>query len=719
MRNPDRYSLLLACLAATLFCTFDDTAWGDVENRPRYYRSVAREPKQLIECDVAVYGGTPAGVTAAIQAARMGKKVVFLSFNRHVGGLSSGGLTATDVGNKAAIGGMAIEFYNRVGKLRDFRPSAAESQFLEMLEEAGVTVLFDRCLESVAMEDGRIVSATMETGETVRAAMFVDSTYEGDLLAAANVSYRVGREPTGAYDESLAGQWQEISWEDVYQFCRLPISPYVEPGDPESGLLAEIASEPAGKPGEGDSRVQAYNFRIFLTDKAGKIPFPKPGGYNVDRFALLSRFLNFDPAMRWTLNYTVAPMTDGPVQMRNGDSNNAGSFSSDYVGGNFHWPDGTYEEGSFAELPKARRGLPIPFRELYEMRERIFQDHVNYQQGLMYFLANDESVPDELQDRVNHFGLDPDEFQNTGFWPHQLYVREGRRMVSEYVMTQKNCESKELVNDSVGLAAYGMDSHFCQRVVVEEDGKTTVRNEGGFAVSCPKPYPISYRSITPRQEECENLLVPVCLSASHVAYGSIRMEPVFMILGQSAGTAAALAIEDGVALQDLNYEKLKTKLKAGGQILDYAGMPKPATNFTAIDSLEGTVVDETGTRLKGTWTKSPLGLGIHDGYRHDDNRQDGASTAEFSTALPAPGDYDVQIAYIRNANRATNVPIKITHADGNDEKILNQRQTPKIDGLFTSVGTYRFEKEGKVTITNRGTDGFVVIDAVRWLLKAK
>lgn len=688
-------------------------------NGPTYYRQAKVRNPVVRECEVAVYGGTPAGVTAAIQAARMGRKTLLLSFNRHVGGLSSGGLTATDVGNKAAIGGMAMEFYDRVGKIRDFSPSEAEALFLKMLDEAGVTVLFERCLESVTLEDGRLVSVTMETGETIQAAMFVDSTYEGDLLAAANVSYRVGREPAGAYDESLAGQWQKISWKDVYQFCRLPISPYVEPGDPKSGLLPEIASEGAGKAGDGDSRVQAYNFRIFLTDKEGKVPFPKPHGYDTGRFALLSRFLNFDPSVQWTLNYTTAAMTDGPVQMRNGDSNNAGSFSSDYVGGNFRWPDGTYEAGSFSELPPVRRGLPVSFRELYELRERIFQDHVNYQQGLMYFLANDERVPDELQQRVNVFGLDPDEFQDSGCWPHQLYIREARRMVSEYVMTQKNCESKIVVTDSVGMAAYGMDSHFCQRVVVEENGKMTVRNEGGFAVSCPKPYPISYRSMIPKREECENLLVPVCLSASHVAYGSIRMEPVFMILGQSAGTAAALAIEAGVALQDLDYDKLKEKLKEGGQLLNYVEMPKPVTHFTAIDSLKGIVVDDTSALLKGSWNKSSVGIGIHQGYRHDGNTRDGDATAEFTTNLPAAGKYDVQIAYNKNNNRATNVPVKIFHADGSEEVMVNQRQTPKISGQFTSVGTFHFEKTGKVTISNRDTDGFVIIDAVRWLPKSK
>ncbi len=568
--NRTHTKLLIASAIAIFFV--GQLSWGVSSGRCeerglRYYRQVEPGEAKVLECDVLVYGGTPAGVAAAIQAARDGKSVMLVSFNQHVGGLTSGGLTATDLGKKESIGGIALEFYTRIGKLLDFTPSQAESLFLEMLNEAGVTVHFERCLSSVVMEDGRLVSATMETGETFKSLVFIDATYEGDLLAAANVSYQVGREPRNAYGESLAGQWQTVSWKDVYQFCRLPISPYVQPDDPESALLPEISSEVPGKVGEGDFKVQAYNFRMYLTNKEGKIPFPKPTGYDTGRYALLSRFINFDPRVQWRLNYTTARMTDGPVQMRNGDSNNAGSFSSDYVGGSNRWPDGTYEPGSFAELPTSRRGLAMPFRELYELRETMFQDHVNYQQGLMYFLANDPTVPEELRDRVNQFGLDPNEFQETGFWPHQLYVREGRRMVSDYVMTQLDCESKRTVADSVGLASYPMDSHFCQRVVVEENGKTTVRNEGGFGHKCPKPYPISYRSIVPKKEECTNLIVPVCLSASHVAYGSIRMEPVFMILGQSAGTAASIAIDEQVSVQDVKYSELEKRLLAGKQRL--------------------------------------------------------------------------------------------------------------------------------------------------------
>ncbi|NDH00017.1 MAG: FAD-dependent oxidoreductase [Opitutae bacterium] len=507
--------------------------------------------------------GTPASFAATLQAARMGKRAILVSNNGFVGGLTTGGLTAVDWGARHTIGGIAKEFFDQA---RPLTPSVAERTFLKMLSEAGVVVLLDRFLTAVETEDGKLVSITLETGEAITAKVFVDGTYEGDLLAAANVSYTVGREPRSAYNESLAGQWQKVSWEGVYQFCGLPISPYIKPGDPSSGLLPEISSEPYGKPGDGDHRIQAYNFRMHLTKARDRIAFPKPEGYDADRYALLARFLNIEPRPRWTLNYTTKPMTDGPVQMKNGDSNNAGSFSSDYVGGCHRWPDGTYSPENFSTLPPPRRGLPVPLRELYELREKIFQDHVNYQQGLMYFLANDKQVPKELQARVNQWGLPRSEFKVSGHWPHHLYVREGRRMVSDYVMVQANCENKRMVKDSVGIASYAMDSHFCQRVVVQENGVTTVRNEGGFGHHV-KPYPVSYRSIVPKKDECSNLLVPLCLSASHVAYGSIRMEPVFMILGQSAGTAAVMAMDEGIVVQDVDYTKLKARLLADKQKL--------------------------------------------------------------------------------------------------------------------------------------------------------
>lgn len=555
-------------IAASLLSAYAET------NAPFYYRPVVEQKPITVQSDVVVYGGTSAGSIAAIQAARMGRKTTLISYNQYVGGLTSGGLTATDLGKKTSIAGVALEFYKRLGGITDFSALSAETLYQTMLKEAGVTVLLGQPLASVKMKDNRIVAASFETNLTAKAAMFIDATYEGDLLAAANVSYTVGREPRATYNESLAGQWQTVSWKDVYQFCRLPISPYVVAGDPSSGLLPEISPHKAGTPGQGDYRVQAYNFRMILSDKEGRIPFAKPKGYDAARYGLLARFLNFDPNVKWVLNYTTKPITDGPVQMRNGDSNNAGSFSSDLLDGSHRWPDGTFEPISFSEMQPPRRGMPVPLRKLYELREEIFQDHVTYQQGLLYFLANDPQVPAELRERAAKFGLDPNEFQETGHWPHQLYVREGRRMVSDYVMTQADCEAKRVAEDSVGLASYPMDSHFCQRVVVEENGVTTVRNEGGFGHSCAGPYPVSYRSIVPKKEECENLLVPVSLSASHVAFGSIRMEPVFMILGQSAGTAAAFAIENKIAVQDVDYAKLRERLLADGQMLEFENKPK-------------------------------------------------------------------------------------------------------------------------------------------------
>ncbi len=537
------------------------------ETKLFYYRPTEAGNPEAFVYDVAVYGGTPAGVTAAIQAAKLGRKVVLISHNQHVGGMTSGGLTATDVGKEDTIGGLALEFYKRLGKVVDYSPSEAETLYRKMLDEAGVAVIYSSFLKSVEMSDGRIGSISLETGKTIKASVFIDSTYEGDLLAAANVSYRVGREPVAAYDETLNGQWQDVSWHTVYQFCGLPVSPYVIPDDSKSGLLPGISADPYGKPGEGDYRVQAYNFRMRLSNKEGKVPFLKPKDYDAGRYALLARFMNASPDIVWTLNYTIKPMTDGPVQMRNGDSNNAGSMSSNSVNGSNRWPDGTFEPVSFEKLPAPRRGLGVPLSELYQLREKLFQEHVSYQQGYMYFLANDPQVPEELRKRVNTFGLCPNEFKETGHWPHHLYVREGRRMVSDYVMTQNDCEAKTSAPDPVGLGSYNMDSHPCQRTIVKIDGKDVVRNEGAFGHKCKKPYPISYRSIVPKKSDCTNLFVPVCLSSTHVAYGSIRMEPVFMILGQSAGLAASMAIEDKIPVQDVDYEKLKVKLIEAGQRL--------------------------------------------------------------------------------------------------------------------------------------------------------
>ena len=489
--------------------------------------------------DVVVYGGTSAGVASAVQAARMGKTVVMVEPGRHVGGLSSGGLGATDIGNKAAIGGIAREFYRRLGKHYSqeeawtFEPHVAENTFTAMLAEAGVPVVCGERLDlakGVQTDQGRIVAMVTERGRRFEGRVFIDATYEGDLMAKAGVAYHVGRESNAAYGEPLNGVQTKNA---VYHQFECAIDPYVVAGKPESGLLPGIQEGGPGEEGSGDKRVQAYNFRMCLTnDPANRMHFPKPDGYDPLRYELLLRYLN---AGHWTVMNLSKEMPN-----RKTDTNNKGAFATDNIGMNYDYPDGDYT-----------------------VRERIFNEHKMYQQGLMWFLVNDPRVPESVRTEMNQWGLPRDEFTDNGGWPHQLYVREARRMVSDHVMTQHDCEGRTKSDDAVGLAAYTMDSHHVQRYA--KDGR--VWNEGDVEVGGFPPYPIAYRSIRPRRAECTNLLVPVCLSASHIAYGSIRMEPVFMVLGQSAATAAAMAVEANTAVQDIDVGRLQERLRQDGQIL--------------------------------------------------------------------------------------------------------------------------------------------------------
>ncbi|RYD38814.1 MAG: FAD-dependent oxidoreductase [Verrucomicrobiaceae bacterium] len=626
-----------------------------------YYPVPAANPAQVIEADVCVYGGTPGGVSAAVQAARMGKKAVLVVFRRHVGGMTSGGLTATDIGNRKAIGGFANEIYAHIGKTSGFKPSLAETAFLHFLKEAGVTVYYEHRLKDVAKEGNRITSVSFENGNSVKAKMFVDATYEGDLFAKAGVSFHVGRESNATYGETING----VQFRKSHNF-NVKVDPYVKPGDPSSGLLPTISAEDPGKAGEGDKKMQAYNFRFNLSNSAGRIPFPKPEGYDRGRYALYERYVK------------VSPKPPVPFQLHNGDCNNTGGFSTDHIGANYGWPEGGYEA-----------------------REKMFQDHVNYQQGLAWFAANDPEIPQEIRAKVSSFGLLNGEFPETGGWPHELYVREGRRMVSEYVMTEHECTSRKIPEDSVGLAAYTMDSHNCQRVVI--DG--AVRNEGDVQTRVPRPYSVSYRSIVPKENECANLLVSVCLSSSHMAYGSIRMEPVFMILGQSAGTAASMAIDAGTAVQKVDYAKLKERLLADKQILIWDA--PPLTEEEKSMAPAGIEVDEVAATRTGDWTEASSG-----GYLHDNDDGKGTKTITYTPDLPKDGSYDVYLTWRKNGNRATNVPVEITGADGKKSITVDQRST----GGWVKVhsGSFKAGKSSALTISNKGTNGHVIADAVRW-----
>ena len=531
--RPPCFSILLM---ATLISSTHSTVAAMEPTTPEpglhyYYPVPKASPPQTIRVDVCVYGGTPGGVSATVQARRMGKTAALAVFRRNVGGMTAAGLTDVDLGKKESLGGMAVEFFQRVGAWRNFRSAQAENTFREMLKEAGAQVFFEHRLEEVVKDGNRITALRFENGNTIEAKVFIDATYEGDLYAKAGVSYHVGREDNSAYGETINGFFPAIK----HQF-RFPVDPYRIPGDPKSGLLPGILDIPLPAAGTGDKRMQAYNFRMWAVPASEGRPWPKPEGYNREDYLLLLRYITTDPEAEWNFTYKT-----GPLKLNVGDCNSGGPVSTDLIGSSNEWPEADYAK-----------------------RERIFQRHVTYQQGFMWFLAHDEGVPAKMREFVQGFGLPKEEFSATGGWPHELYVREGRRMISDYVMTEHNCTGDTVAQDSVGLASYTMDSHHTTRVVV--DG--VVRAEGNVEKPVKKPYPVSYRSIVPKESECANLLVPVTLSSTHIAYGSIRMEPVFMILGQSAATAAALSIDAEVPVQKVDYAKLRERLLADKQVLE-------------------------------------------------------------------------------------------------------------------------------------------------------
>ena len=651
--------------------------------------------------DIVIYGGTSSGVVAALQAKRMGRTSVIVEPGKYLGGLTTGGLGATDIGNKAAIGGIAREFYQRVGKhygepeAWKFEPHVAQAVMADLAKESGALILRERRLRSVSKDGNRITSITLHDGTTLAGRMFIDATYEGDLMAMAGVSYTVGREANATYNETLNG----VQFGQRYHQFDVAVDAYRIPGDPTSGLLPRISADPPGEHGQGDHRVQAYCFRMCLTQREDiRIPFPKPEGYDRDQYALLARYLQ--NAEKAGLKVPIL----NHVMMPNGktDTNNNGAFSTDNIGMNYEYPEASWEK-----------------------RQEIIREHEVYQKGLMYFLANDESVPERVRKEVASWGLCKDEFTDNGGWPHQLYIREARRMVSDYVMTQHNCQLREVASDAVGLAAYGMDSHNCQRYV--RDG--IVLNEGDVQVWVPAPYPISYRSIVPKAGECENLAVSVCVSASHIAFGSIRMEPVFMILGQSAATAAVLAIEDKVPLQKVDYEKLRERLLADKQILKWTG---PIRKIATGRQLPGIVVDDAQAQRTGSWSFARTLEGfVGDGYLHDRGEGKGESTVRFPIRVKEAGRYAVRLSVLPASNRATAVPVTVRHAGGTETVKINQKQpetrpagrSAAADGeadptdQLAWVGEYEFrpDSEAWVEISNAGTEGHVIADAVQLL----
>ena len=664
--------------------------------------SPAEEPQRA---DLIVYGGTSGGITAAIQTKRLGHSVILIEPTRHLGGLTTGGLGATDIGNKGAIGGMSREFYQRIKKHYQqeqvwihsarpkdngedtqwtFEPGVATKTFSGMIQEAGVTVITGERLDlknGVRKDGARITEIVMESGARFAGAIFIDATYEGDLMARAGVSYHVGREANSIYNETLNGV--QTARATKHQFIK-EVDPWIVPGDPKSGVLPGIQTDAAGPDGSGDHRLQAYNFRLTTTDvPANRVPWPKPANYDPRHFELLLRnFEAGDHRVPWH-----------PIFMpnRKTDTNNNFAFSTDNIGMNYGYPEGDYAT-----------------------RERIIQEHRDYSQGLMWTLANNPRVPEKVRAEFQRLGLAADEFTDNQNWPHQLYVREVRRMISDYVMTEKNCLRHEVVEDSVGMGAYNMDSHNVRRHLTA-DGK--VRNEGDIQVSS-KPYPISYRALRPRAAECTNLLAPLVLSSSHIAFGSIRMEPVFMVLGQSAATAAVHAIQQKTTVQGIDYAKLKIQLLADQQVLDFIPPPRPASaDLPPPLQLDGIVVDQKAAVLSGFEALSQAAHPFHgEDYAHDDNQAKGQQSAVFTATLPADGKYTVRLAYTALPNSASNVPVTVGTASGPVKVVVNQRLSPSVKGLLHPLGTWNLKAgTNTVEISNAGTDGHVIIDAVQWL----
>jgi hypothetical protein len=523
---------------------------------------------QTVSADVVIYGGTSAAVTAAVQVAKMGKKVLVVSPDKHLGGLSASGLGWTDTGDKSVIGGLARNFYHRLymhyqkeeswkwqekseygnvgqgnvaidGNNRTmwiFEPHAAEMAFDQLIEENDIPLYREEWLDrdgGVSMKGTAIKSIRTLSGKVFKGRVFIDATYEGDLMAEAGVSYFVGREGCDVYGEKWNGVQTGVL-HHAHHF-KNNISPYIIPGDPGSGVLPRISAEDPGEYCEGDSRIQAYCFRMCLTKvPENRVEITRPDDYDSTQYELLARI--FDAGWRDLFNKF------DPIPNHKTDVNNHGPFSSDNIGMNYDYPEASYER-----------------------RKEIIREHVSYQKGLLYFLVSDPRVPPELQEEMVQWGYAKDEFTDNAHWPHNIYVREARRMIGEFVMTENEVLGKQPVINPIGMGSYTMDSHNIQRYI-KPDG--FVQNEGDIGVHPDEPYRIDMGSILPIREECTNLLVPVALSSSHIAFGSIRMEPVFMILGQSAATLASLAVEEDKGIHEIPYEQLKTSLLKDGQVLE-------------------------------------------------------------------------------------------------------------------------------------------------------
>lgn len=637
--------------------------------------------------DICVYGGTSLGVIAAYTAKKQGKSVLLIEPTTHIGGMSSGGLGQTDIGNKYVVQGLALDFYRRVGahygalEMWVFEPHVAEKVFKDYIAEEDIEVWCNRRIVAAKRDGSRIVNITLEdseapskkTNQVVEAKVFIDCTYEGDLMAKAGVSYTVGRESNEVYNEEYNG----VQIRNKNQFAA-EVDPYVIPGDKRSGLLWGINKKPALPSGSGDKKVQAYNFRICLTnDKDNMIPITKPENYDPMKYELLIRMKEKQPWKRLRDVFNWGTMPNNKT-----DINNHGGFSTDMIGENWDYPEASYEE-----------------------RARIVKKHEDYNRGFLYFLGHDERIPEHIRQEMLSWGYPKDEYVNNNHWTPQIYVREARRMVSDVVMTQHHCQCREVVDDGIAMAAYTMDSHNCDRVIV--DGY--VRNEGDVQISKDmKPYPISYRSIVPKRSEITNLYVPFCLSASHIAFGSIRMEPVAMALGQVAATAASMSIDNNCTVQDVDVNALKAELET-----------RPWGDNRKTDVLVDDANDAQ-VRFVGNWSYDKSRRCYAFSRRYDNTLGKEDLSAYFYPRLKEADEYDVYYYYPRQKTPSSVINFNIFDGEQTHEVALNTKDIKilgQTDGEWVRVGTYKIAAGDApfVEITNRGADGTIVADAVQFV----
>ncbi|MEO5714135.1 MAG: FAD-dependent oxidoreductase [Luteolibacter sp.] len=658
--------------------------------------SVSAHPESF---DLVVYGGTSGGITAAVAGAKMGKKVALVSPTAHLGGLTTSGLGWTDLKNAAILGGLSNEFYHRVylhyaaqpnwNSVKSmagqhmaafdltaqrgviFEPKVATRIYDDMLAETTVEIftgLLD-LTDGVAMSGQRITSIKLEDGRVFVGKMFIDASYEGDVMAGAGVSFTVGREANSVYGEAINGVQTAATNEVI-----AGLDPYNVKGNPASGLLPGIKASVAPN-GTGDGNLQAYCYRMCLTNNpANRVMVAQPANYNQADFELVLRAVEAGQ----TVFLKMDAMPNGKT-----DSNNNGGVSIDYIGKN--WGPGW----DWSTLN-------------HQQRAALAAEHVYWQLGLLWTIQNHPRVLAKVGANGLYagWGLAADEFTDNGNFPHQLYVREARRMVSDYVMTTKNCAGLVVAPDSVGMGAYAMDSHHTQRF----NNNGSVKNEGGVYEIPPAPYPISYRSLIPKVGECENLLVPWCLSTSHMAFGSARMEPVFMTLGQSAATAAVLAINGGISVQQVPYDQLASVLRADGQVLSLTSQ----ASGIIVDS-----EDTTGVVTIGSWTISSATAGFNGtSYLHDGNEGRGQKSVRFTPVIPATGNYRVSLRWSANTNRATNVPVAITHGGGVANTTVNQQT----NGEWYNLGVFSFNAgtTDNLLLSNTGVNGYVIADAALW-----